>query len=102
MEVEWTLCVLKNLMEFGAADPQTLGNGSERQFVAGNPISKTANAVFWCKTQRNRARKFHEIGVDAPYWELWWKYGAWFALHVHFMTELFVSIMVFLRPRPEF
>jgi hypothetical protein len=46
MEIEWTLCVFKNLMESGAIDPQSLGNSSERQFVLDNPISKMANAVF--------------------------------------------------------
>jgi hypothetical protein len=100
MEVEWTVCVLKSLMESGAADPESLGNSSERQFVLGNPISTTANAVFWDKTQSNRVCKFHEIGADGPHHELWWKYGAWFALHVHIVDGLFASIMVFLRRRP--
>jgi hypothetical protein len=69
-------------MESGAADPQSLRNSSERQFVPGNPISKTANAVFWGKIRSHRVRKCHEIGADAPHHELWWKYGAWFAFHV--------------------
>jgi hypothetical protein len=33
-------------MASGAADPPSLGNSSEKQFVLGNPISKMANAAF--------------------------------------------------------
>jgi hypothetical protein len=36
---------LKSLMESGAADPESLGNSSERQFALGNPISKMSNAI---------------------------------------------------------
>jgi hypothetical protein len=66
MEIEWTVCVLENLMESAAADPQSLHNSSERQFVRGNQKSQIANAVFWGKTQSKRIRKIHEISAHSP------------------------------------
>jgi hypothetical protein len=100
MEVEWTVCVFKNLMEPGAADPESLGNSSERQFVPGNPISKIANAAFWGKTQIRMVRKFPEIRVDAPDCDLWENQAASSATHAQCVNELFVSILVFFRRRP--
>jgi hypothetical protein len=56
MEFEWSACVLKNLMESGRADLQSLGDCSHRHLVMSNLISEINNAVFSQKTQNERAQ----------------------------------------------